>query len=137
MEAGLLGASMPQPIDSCLKTLGRLMLSGPKSGAVMASSWQPLDILGKGSASNSKKVSLEASAHLQPRMVLAVPSLSPQAGAVSFESAKDGHATIAEVWGRHQTGCCNLHLCVMQCKSADRQDVSNLSALCRTCWAPF
>ena len=55
MEGGLLGASMPQPIDACLDTLARLMVSGPLAAPVMSSSWQPLDILGKSSGSNAKK----------------------------------------------------------------------------------
>lgn len=64
MEAGLLGASMAQPIDNCLTTLGRLMVSGPLGSPVMSSSWQPLDILGKGSSGNEKKVTPPARACL-------------------------------------------------------------------------
>lgn len=55
MEGGLLGASLPQPIDACLDTLSRIMVSGPLCHAVMSSAWQPLDILGKSAGSNAKK----------------------------------------------------------------------------------
>lgn len=54
MAAGLLGASMAQPIDDCLKTLGKLMTAGPKQSAVMSSSWQPTDLLGKAAGGESK-----------------------------------------------------------------------------------
>ena len=54
MASGLLGASMAQPIDDCLKTLGAIMVAGPKSGAVMSSSWQPLDLLGKSGGGEAK-----------------------------------------------------------------------------------
>lgn len=54
MADGLLGASKPQPIDDCLKTLGRMMTGGPKVAAVMGSTWQPNDLLSKGSSKGSK-----------------------------------------------------------------------------------
>lgn len=56
MESGLLAASLPQPIDDCLQVLSTLMLEGNKVTPVMASSWQPMDILGKSSGNDSKKV---------------------------------------------------------------------------------
>ena len=54
MASGLLGASMAQPIDDCLKTLGQLMIAGPLQSPVMTSSWQPLDLLGKSSGGEAK-----------------------------------------------------------------------------------
>ena len=69
MENGLLGATMAQPIDDCLKVLGRLMVSGPLSAAVMSSIWQPLDILGKGSGGSSTRGLLDS--------ILSVMGLSP------------------------------------------------------------
>ena len=54
MASGLLGASLAQPIDDCLKTLGQLMIAGPLQAPVMTSSWQPLDLLGKSSGGEAK-----------------------------------------------------------------------------------
>ena len=56
MADGLLGASIAQPIDDCIRVLARLMCGGPKDsyGPVMASSWQKLDILTKSDAAGSK-----------------------------------------------------------------------------------
>ena len=56
MAAGLLGASMAQPIDDCLIVLGRLMFAGPLQSAVMTSSWQPTDLLGKSGGGEAKNV---------------------------------------------------------------------------------
>ena len=55
MAGGLLGASLPQPIGNCILTMERIMLN-PNAAPVMASAWQPLDILGKSSGSAAKKV---------------------------------------------------------------------------------
>ena len=66
MAAGLLGASMAQPIDDCLKVLGTLMLGGEKSSPVMSSSWQPLDLLGKSTGGDSKKAR-PTPAHVCPK----------------------------------------------------------------------
>ena len=54
MAAGLLENSMPQPIDDCLKLLGRLLCGGEGYGAVMSSHWVPPDLLGSHDAAGGK-----------------------------------------------------------------------------------
>ena len=54
MAAGLLENTMPQPIDDCLKLLGRLLCGGQGHGAVMSSHWVPPDLLGSSDAVGGK-----------------------------------------------------------------------------------
>ncbi len=68
MASGLLGASMAQPIDDCLITLGKLLVAGPLQQAVMTSSWQPLDLMGKSSGGETKA---------PPPPSCALPHISP------------------------------------------------------------
>lgn len=93
MEGGLLGASMAQPVDACLKTLGHLMTSGPLSDPVMSSSWQPTDILGKTSGGESKVCHLysiaQTSALQSIDFITAILELSRQQKAIHL-SIKEG-----------------------------------------------
>ena len=107
MAAGLLGASMAQPIDDCLKTLGALMVGGHKSSPVMSSSWQPLDLLGKASGGDAKKVCISCFQSLAPRYVcsslhgevtLQLPVCTPTASAQSC-SGLPVHDLIADAMG--------------------------------------
>lgn len=54
MAAGLLEATLPQPIDDCLKILGRMLCGGKGYGAVMSSHWVPPDLLGSASETEGK-----------------------------------------------------------------------------------
>ena len=58
MQGGLLGASLPQPVEDCLNVVGRMLCGGPGHGAVMSSTWQPMDVLKKSTSGGTKVPSL-------------------------------------------------------------------------------
>ena len=66
MQGGLLGASLPQPVEDCLNVVGRMLCGGPGHGAVMSSTWQPMDVLKKSTSGGTKVPSLPPSGSLTP-----------------------------------------------------------------------